>query len=105
MFYNQTTDEYKGQALDSIRGFEGMLPHGSGFDAGCSVDMQKSTPQRIVIDTSFHHMDENGYYDGWTEHQVIITPCLMFGFVLKVTGRNRNQIKEYIADSFRDIVR
>jgi hypothetical protein len=99
-WYKDTNEEYKGIAEDKIKELEERLPYGSGFDAGSSVDMKKSTGQKIVIDTAFHHLDENGYYDGWTEHKVIITPCLMYGYKIKVTGRNRNQIKEYIKACF-----
>jgi hypothetical protein len=77
------------------------LPSGSGFDSGTEVDIEKSNGQtRIVFTTAFHHMDENGYYDGWTEHTVTASPCLLFGFNLKVSGRNRNEIKDYIDETF-----
>lgn len=102
-WYMDTNAEYKGMVEDKINELEKRLPYGSGFDAGSSVDLRKSTGQRIIIDTSFHHMDENGYYDGWTYHQVIITPCLMYGYQLRVTGRNRNSIKEYIFDQFTNV--
>lgn len=78
------------------------LPRGSGFDSGTQIDYERSTPNKIVFGADFHHMDENGYYDGWSEHDVIITPSLAFGFTLKVTGRNRDNIKEYIVDVFHD---
>lgn len=78
------------------------LPHGSGFDAGCSIDLDASNSQKIVVLTSYHHMNEGGYYDGWSSHTVIVKPCLMFGFDIKITGRDRNDIKEYIASRFID---
>ncbi len=75
------------------------LPSGSGFDNGTTIDMQTSTPVKIVFDTSFHHMDGYGSYDGWTEHEVIVTPT--FGdFDVKISGRDRNDIKDFIADEF-----
>lgn len=78
------------------------LPHGSGFDTGTKFDWQRSTHNKLVFNTAFHHMNEGGFYDGWTEHTIIITPDLMFGFNLKITGRNRNDIKEYIHSQFSD---
>lgn len=77
------------------------LPSGSGFDSGTKVDLDRSTPDRIVLTTSYHHMNENGMYDGWTDHEVIITPSLQFGFNLRITGRNRNDIKEYMHEVFQ----
>ncbi|MCB1865144.1 MAG: hypothetical protein KDG50_06910 [Chromatiales bacterium] len=79
-------------------------PSGSGFDAGTQLD-NKSTPERLVFKTSFHHMNDGGYYDGWTEHSVIVTPSLVFGFNLRITGRDRNAIKDYIADCFNTALR
>lgn len=103
-WYNDTTEEFKGQAEDNIKTLEKQLPSGSGVDAGSSVNLKLSTPQKIVIDTAFHHMDENGYYDGWTEHKVIITPCLKYGYEIKITGRNRNMIKEHLFNLFNNIL-
>lgn len=75
-----------------------MLPHGSGFDAGTTID-RDSTSSRLILHTSFHHMNENGYYDGWTEHSATVQPDLVHEFNMRITGRNRNDIKDYIADT------
>lgn len=79
--------------------FDDLLPSGSGFDNGSHLDVHNSKRDKIIITTSFHHMDENGYYCGWTDHKIIVTPDFD-GINIKVTGNNRNQIKEYIADTF-----
>lgn len=97
-------DDFRDQAEGKLAKLQAMLPQGSGFDIGSKVLRLSSTPQRIVIQADFHHMDEHGYYDGWSEHQVIITPCLQWGFKLRVTGRDRRGIKEYISDQFHDII-
>jgi hypothetical protein len=80
---------------------EEHLPSGSGFDAGSSIDLYESKPERLVFGTAFHHMSDHGYYVGWSEHNVIVTPSLLFGFNLRVTGRDRNQIKDYIGETFQ----
>ena len=74
-------------------------PSGSGFDSGTELS-DDSDGNRLVFETAFHHMDENGYYDGWSNHKVIVKPDLAFGFDLQITGRNKNEIKDYIADVF-----
>lgn len=79
------------------------LPRGSGFDAGTTFDFDASRPDRLVFNTAFHHMDDGGGYDGWTEHQVIATPSFIGGFAIRVTGVNRNGIKEFIADTFNHV--
>jgi hypothetical protein len=76
------------------------LPHGSGIDSSCHIDFEKSHGDKIVINTAFHHMDDNGYYAGWTEHRVTVVPSLAFGFRLSISGRNRNDIKSYLGDTF-----
>lgn len=80
------------------------LPHGAGFDIGTELDMDKSSSGRLVFSTSFHHMDEMGGYDGWTDHSVIVTPSLTHVFDLRITGRDRNGIKDYIADVFSGVL-
>lgn len=77
------------------------LPRGSGFDNGTTL-MEGSKPNRLVFITAYHHMNEGGYYDGWTNHTVIITPDLASGFNVRVTGRDRNDIKDYVGDSFHE---
>lgn len=79
------------------------LPRGSGFDSGSSFDINASRTDRLIFNTSFHHMNEGGYYDGWTDHSVVVRPTFD-GFTVHVTGRNRNEIKYYIADMFHDIL-
>lgn len=76
-------------------------PSGSGIDAGTTIDLDKSTTQKLIFYTSYHHMDEHGHYDGWTEHTIIVTPSLETGIKLRITGRNRNDIKDYLYDVFR----
>jgi hypothetical protein len=76
------------------------MPSGSGFDSGTKIDLDASHADKLVFTTSFHHMHESGMYDGWTEHTVTVTPSLTSGFHLRISGRNRNDIKEYIADCF-----
>lgn len=77
-----------------------FLPSGSGFNCGTELDSDASTKDKLQFVTDFHHMDEFGGYDGWTQHRVIVTPSLVWGFELRVTGRDRNAIKDYIADTF-----
>ena len=77
------------------------MPSGSGFDSGTKLDWDASHAEKLVFTTAFHHMNENGYYDGWTEHVVTVTPSLAHGFHLRISGRNRNDIKEYIDEQFR----
>jgi len=93
-------EEWMDKHLERIEEIvENYLPRGSGIDSGCSIDIGKSSRNKLVINTSFHHMNDCGMYDGWTEHQVIITPAFV-DFDVRITGRNRNGIEEYLGELF-----
>lgn len=89
---------------------EKLLPSGSGLDSGTKIDIGRSTEKRLVLTFGFHHMDDNGMYDGWTEHEheLIVTPSLTSDFDLRITGPDRRQIKDYLYEVYdhalRDIV-
>jgi hypothetical protein len=76
------------------------LPSGSGIDSGSKIDTENSTENKIIITFEYHHMNENGYYDGWTSHKLILKPTFD-SFDMKITGKDRNQIKDYLYDTFR----
>ncbi len=75
-------------------------PSGSGWDSGTTFDQDASTPEKLVFFGGFHHIDEHGGYDGWTQHRVTVRPSLAFTIDLKVSGRNRNDIKDYLHEMF-----
>ena len=102
--WRSASDDVSGPE-DAIQALEDFLPHGSGFDNGTSVDMDRSSRKRVVLNTSYHHMTEAGFYDGWTDHDVILKP--VFGpckYDMRITGRDRNQVKDYIGDTFADLL-
>jgi hypothetical protein len=76
------------------------LPSGSGFDAGSHLVLSDSSDDRLTFSTSFHHMNSDGYYEGWTHHMVIVTPSLASGFNIEVTGEDHNGINDYIGEVF-----
>jgi len=78
------------------------MPRGAGFDTGTAIDLAKSAPDRLEFVAAFHHMNDAGFYDCWTEHRIIVRPSLAHGFTVRVTGPDRNGIKDYIADAMRD---
>jgi hypothetical protein len=78
------------------------LPSGAGFDNGTRVDVQRSTPEKLVFTTAFHHMNDAGYYDGWTEHTVTAKPSFLLEVSLTISGPDRNAIKDYMYETFRE---
>lgn len=75
-----------------------FLPSGSGFDGGTQFNQAKSTPDKLVFETEYHHMNE-GFYDGWSKHTITVKPSFG-GFHMTISGKNRNDIKDYIGQVF-----
>lgn len=85
------------RVLDYIMKYS--MPLGSGFDAGTSIDEEKSNASKLVFITNFHHMNDAGMYVRWTDHRVTVTATFN-GFKVKVSGANYRDIKDYIAEMF-----
>lgn len=79
---------------------DSYMPGGSGFDTGTKFNFDDSTSDKLVFNTSYHHMDENGSYDGWTDHEIVVSPSLQFDFDLEISGDDRDDIKEIIHQEF-----
>lgn len=97
---NCRSDEWKAKhshALDFVMG--SLMPSGSGIDSGTKLDPD-STPDKLVFIVDFHVMDENGYYDGWLEFKVTVRASLAQGFEMKISGRDRNGIKEMLQEVY-----
>jgi hypothetical protein len=92
-----STLDFQIQRLDSLIK---RAPSGAGFNAGTELLVDRSSTERLVFNTPYQHMDDAGGYDGWTEHEVWVKADLLVGFTIRVTGPNRNNIKEFIADAF-----
>lgn len=84
---------------ETLNQLELLLPSGAGIDNGTNIDRNASSRDKLVLSTAFHHMDEHGGYDGWTKHEIHVTPAFD-GINIRITGPDRNQIKEYLHDVF-----
>ena len=55
------------------------LPHGSGIDASWTAAWLSTQKPRAAFYNSYHAMDENGMYDGWSDFRVEVfvhlKPC------------------------------
>lgn len=73
------------------------LPCGGGIDDTPRLSLpeelepgQKIPYEELCIDdANYRHRNDNGDYNGWTYHRIIVTPSLQFGFNLRITGRNK----------------
>lgn len=89
---------WEDRALKLVRD---CMPSGSGIDCGTTLDLDASNGNALRFTFSFHHMDENGFYCGWTEHKLVVKPAFE-GFNLHITGPDRNQIKDYLYQIYGD---
>ena len=51
-----------------------LLPSGSGIDCGTRIEIDICRPEKLVFTLGFHHMNDGGMYDGWTDHILTVTP-------------------------------
>lgn len=78
------------------------LPHGSGIDNGVTLDYEISKQnKKIVFDFEYHFMNEYGLYDGWGSYTLRVYPAFC-DIRLTISGSNKNDIKEYLYDTFYD---
>jgi len=79
------------------------LPSGAGFDSGSTINLDRCSQNRIVIESGFHMMDEWGSYIGWIHFDVIVVP-VFGGIDVIVKGpfakADAMDLKEYIATVF-----
>jgi hypothetical protein len=89
-------DRWDARITQLVRTF---MPSGSGWDRGTWIDLEASHASKLVFTGNYHHMNELGYYDGWTHHVVTVTPSFA-GINIRVSGRDRNQIKDHLYETF-----
>lgn len=78
------------------------MPRGSGLDSETTIDNEKSNDGRLILYSSYHCMNENGYYDGWVDFTLTVKPSLGFAFDLRIVGNfgKYGFLKDYLYDAF-----
>lgn len=97
---NPRNDEWFDKWTNRINELVRKLPSGSGIDCGTKIDLDATHEEKLVLYASFHHMNDGGFYDGWTEHTITVTPSFTSKINLRISGRNRNDIKEYLNEEY-----
>lgn len=87
-------DDYRWKCDLALSILQNELPY-----YGCKIDVSKSSISKVIITFDYHFMNDAGYYDGWEKYKLTVIPTLI-GFDLKITGKNRNMIKDYFYDTF-----
>ena len=80
----------------------GLLPHSWSIDCVVFLNFKMSTPERLVFDVNYHHMNNGEGYDYWTKHKIIVTPSLRHQVALHITGVDENGIKDHLHLIFRE---
>lgn len=83
---------------------EEYFPSGSGFDNGCTLDLDASSEEKLIISAPYHAMDSNGYYSGWVNYRIAVRASLAFGAIVRVSGPSHDGLKEYVADVFHNVL-
>lgn len=83
--------EWQEKWEERLKEMEDRLPSGSGFDRGTKIDLDRSWPYRqpasfITLTTSYHHMNEYGYYTHWSDHELIVRPVFEGSIDITVRG-------------------
>ena len=100
----ENNEEWEQNHKDSIETITNVcLPSGPGIDSGNSFDFNKSKQNKLVINSSWHIMNQNGYYDGWIDFTVTITPDLISELNIDIRGnfgKKHQDLKSYLSDLY-----
>lgn len=88
---------------NNIQSLMEYLPSGSGIDNGVKLDLDDSQAERLVFHFSYHNMNEDGYYEGWDDYTMIVTPSLQFGFNLEFRGDGVKEENDDLIDHFHEM--
>lgn len=78
------------------------MPSGAGIDYGTTIDLDRSTSDKLVFTALYHHMNHDGYYTHWSTYRVIAKASLVASLSVDVTGRGPTGLKDYLADTYRE---
>lgn len=91
-------DQHKELILQLVKE---KMPSGSGIDTGTTWVEDFSPDEKLQFSCDYHHMNQHGFYDGWTHHIITVTPSFR-DFNLDIQGEDRNDVHEYLAEVYRD---
>lgn len=79
-----------------------LLPSGAGFDGGTKFKRGRSDNANLYFITSFHHMNEQGFYTHWSE-LVIVAKSTFAGIEIdfvKNSHKEDERFLDYVAEVF-----
>jgi hypothetical protein len=81
-----------------------LLPKGSGFDDYPAI--VEASDSEVIIVIRYHPLNEDGYYEGWIEERLHITPSIIHTYKSELTDNSGAEegIREYILDTYHEVL-
>ena len=88
---------------ERLKAYERSL-YGAGIEDILIGTAMSKSDSLIVVTGRYHALSENGFYDGYYDFTVKITPSLATGCCIRVTGNmgKYNDAKDFIFDMFSE---
>jgi len=62
-------------------------------------DFDESNGEKLLMWMEYHHMNEQGMWDGWESYSIRVKGSLQFGTDIYIGGRDRHDVKEMLYDT------
>ena len=101
---NEWAEKHEENIINLVKNY---MPCGSGFNEGTTIDLEKSTNEKLIFNSAFHFSDDKGLYADWVEFIAVVTPSLQFGLNVCFCGKGKAkkmfyQNIDYFTDVFSD---
>lgn len=94
----QAREQWRAHLENLAREF---LPKGPAMPNGTQVDLEDSSPNRIVLLTNHKHVG-GAQGTSWTHYRIVVEPSFLQGFSLAISGRDEGDVMEQIEEALRD---
>lgn len=86
-----------------------LLPSGGGLDSGIFIIRDTITAHNFVLTGKYHHMNEQGYYDGWYHWNAVVRPSFLSEIEVDIEWvdlppPDRDSVDESICENIRDVL-
>ena len=92
--------KWQGRWLERMEQLTKALPHGSGLNGKVEF-IGSASEDKLTISAEYQHMDESGYYTGWSTY-IITVRATFYGLNVTVKGRKDNDLREYLGELFHN---
>ncbi len=79
------------------------MPSGSGFNTGTNFSFEKSNPEKLIFESEYEYMNNNGMYAGSIPFTVTVKPSLIGEIDVTVSGRF-SKLPTYLGEDLKDCI-